>query len=120
MTKKILFVDDDKSVRQIAELQLRLGGYDYILAASGQEAMDLLKSKIKIDIIFLDYTMPVITGLDVLEFIKNNNIKIPAIIQTGIIDYSKTNAFIKAGAVASILKPYKKEVLFETIEKYCK
>lgn len=77
---KILIVDDVKSNRDILKDMLITIGFNSItLAQSGQEALDLLKIG-QYDLIFLDLRMPKVSGYHVMEFIRDNNMKLPIVI----------------------------------------
>jgi len=62
--KKILIVDDQKEVRELVEVTLRVGDYQVLPAKSGKEAIDIAKSE-KPDLIIMDIMMP--GGMDGLE-----------------------------------------------------
>ena len=118
---KILFVDDEISILEVTKLLLSSLGFEAYLVSSGKIATEILSDKAKqqeIKIIFLDLTMPKMGGLEVLEWINKNNIKIPTILQTGIEDKKEIE---KAKALCIkdyIIKPYTKEQLNQLIIKY--
>lgn len=56
-TETILLVEDDEFVRQFAESQLRLLGYEVIVAANGPEAVAILEMDAHIDLLFTDVVM---------------------------------------------------------------
>lgn len=118
MAGKILFVDDEPSIRSITKFFMKSRGYDCLIAASGQEAIDFLGQDEKVKIMFLDLMMPGINGFDVLEYIKNKDIKIPIIVQTGVLDKKDIDKALSLGAINYIIKPYDKAALFTLIEKY--
>jgi len=69
--KKILVVDDEKSMRSILEIILKTGGYEVDLAQDGKEALEILKSKGgKADLVLLDMSMPDMSGREVVEKIR--------------------------------------------------
>jgi len=79
---KILFVDDDSAIRSIVDKYLSREGYKVYLAESGVEALKLLKAK-KFDIVFTDFKMPGIDGIELLARIKEYSPEIEVIIVTG-------------------------------------
>ncbi|MBW2563632.1 MAG: response regulator, partial [Deltaproteobacteria bacterium] len=79
---KILFVDDDSAIRSIVDKYLSREGYKVSLAESGVEALKLLKAK-KFDIVFTDFKMPGIDGIELLARIKEYSPEIEVIIVTG-------------------------------------
>lgn len=63
---KILVVEDDKSIAELLEIQLKLHGYEVMLASHGQMALSILKDH-QVDLIVLDMMMPVMDGYDFLN-----------------------------------------------------
>ncbi len=81
MPDKILVVDDDADLRN--EICDFLDGYNTIQAASGDEAMKILKRANEIGLVILDVMMPGTSGLDALAEIKKTDPGIKIIILTG-------------------------------------
>ena len=63
--KRILVVEDDKSLRLLYYDELAKAGYEVILAANGKEALKQL-DKGKSDLVILDIVMPVMDGMEAL------------------------------------------------------
>jgi len=70
--KKVLIVDDNDNNRLILEQMLLLKGIDSILAKNGFEALQLLATGEKFDVILMDYHMPYIDGLDTISKIRES------------------------------------------------
>jgi CheY-like chemotaxis protein len=120
---KVLFVDDEVAILEITKLLLSSLGFEAFVANSGKMAIEILADKAKrqqIQIIFLDLTMPEISGLEVLEWINKNNVKIPTILQTGIKDKKEIEKATILGIKDYMIKPYTKEQLYQFIVKYAK
>lgn len=118
---KILFIDDEIPILKVTKLLLSSLGFQAYLVSSGKIATEILSDKAKqqeIKIIFLDLTMPKMSGLELLEWINKNNIKIPTILQTGIQDKKEIEKAKKLGIKDYIIKPYSKEQLNQLIVKY--
>ncbi len=118
---KILFVDDEIPILEVTKLLLSSLGFQAYLVSSGKIATEILSDKAKqqeIKIIFLDLTMPKMSGLELLEWINKNNIKIPTILQTGIQNKKEIEKAKKLGIKDYIIKPYTKEQLNQLILKY--
>lgn len=77
--KTILVADDDKNIRELLETELGLEGYKVILANNGVEALRRIKDRTP-DLLILDIKMPDMNGLEVLEALRKENIKLPVII----------------------------------------
>ena len=69
--KKILVVDDEIHIVHVVAIKLRNNGYEVITAANGAEAFDLACSE-KPDVVVTDLQMPVMTGLELVEKIRQN------------------------------------------------
>lgn len=81
----ILLVDDDDSFLRFMGTVLKDEYHHRItLAGSGEEAIERLQAgQIYFDLIFLDYFMPGITGLDVMRWMNEHNIGTPVVVLTG-------------------------------------
>lgn len=118
MRKKILFVDDDPGMLIVGSMFIKSLGYNVLLAKSGEEAINIIKnSKSEIDCIFLDLMMPGLGGFDVLTFMRDSNIIIPAVVQTGLVDDSDIKKAKELGVADYICKPYTKENVKNAIAK---
>ena len=86
----ILVVDDDDMNLKMAEFILKkdMKNITVLLADSGMKAVDILQQK-KVDLVLLDFQMPVMNGLKTLELIrKREDMKdIPVIFLMGVADY---------------------------------
>lgn len=82
---KILIVDDDLDMMMITERWLTKAGYEVSRAASGQEAVDILKKE-DFDLVLLDYSMPDMDGKDTLIAIRKDNEDVKVLFRTGIDD----------------------------------
>jgi CheY-like chemotaxis protein len=79
---KILWADDEIDLLKPQILFLKQKGYEVETVTNGFDAMDYLEKNNDIDVIFLDESMPGLTGLEVLTKIKNNSSSIPIVMIT--------------------------------------
>jgi len=85
MSKKgILVVDDQPGIRLLLTDILENEGYLVKTATNGKEALLILEESKDLDLIILDYKLPIIDGREVLQTIEEKNIQIPAIIISGL------------------------------------
>ena len=112
----ILIVDDEKHYRVVLSEVLQEEGYASFTAASGMEALDLLKSQV-IDLVLTDVKMPGMTGIDLLEKIKEITPDLPVIIMTAFGSVEKAVDAMHKGAYTFILKPFENETLIAHIAK---
>lgn len=69
--RKVLVVDDEVHIVHVVAIKLRNNGYEPIVAGNGQEAYELACQEHP-DIIIADYMMPVMSGLELLEKLRDN------------------------------------------------
>ena len=65
-TRTVLVVDDEVHIVHVVAIKLRSNGYEVISAENGAEALELARQAIP-DIIVADFQMPVMTGLELVE-----------------------------------------------------
>ena len=72
MTKKILIVDDTKSVRAVIGTTLKMAGFETLSAGDGVEALDIINSdeSQQIDLVITDVNMPNMDGPTLIKKIK--------------------------------------------------
>lgn len=106
MMDTILLVDDEKVNLKILMTILRSGGYEFIEAASGEQALESL-NKSKTDLIILDLMMPGMDGFQTLEKIKENPTTafIPVIIASALKDSIAIEKGLELGANDYFTKP---------------
>lgn len=111
---KVLVVDDDLSVRESMSRVLQDAGYEVVLAADGQEAVEQFDSQ-KIDLLLLDLGLPIKNGWDIFEQITRENPLLPIIIITG--QSEQYEAAVAAGVGALMEKPLDALQLLHTIRE---
>ena len=99
--KKILVVEDNKSLRLLYHDELAKAGYEVILAADGKEALKQLDTA-EPDLVILDIVMPVMDGMEALGRIIRKHRDIPVILNTSYPSYR--NDFMSWGADAYVVK----------------
>ena len=109
--KNLLIVDDDDALRETLADQLSLhDDYQVVQAASGQEAMAIVKDQ-TFDLILLDVTLGDMDGRDVCRLLRKQNVKSPILMLTGADSDADTILGLDAGANDYITKPFKLNVL---------
>ena len=113
---RLLIAEDQSMLRDaMATLLLMEDSIDEVLQAkNGKEAMDILVDS-SIDVAILDIEMPEATGLDVLEFIRNNSISCKVIIVTTFKRAGYFERAIKNNVDAYVLKDRSIDELMKTI-----
>ena len=114
MTKRILLVDDDRSIRESLSKILQAESYEVVLAENGQEAIEKHGVE-RIDLLILDLNMPVQNGWAALERLVGIDPLLPVVIITG-----RSNQRAPAetsGADALMEKPLDVPLLLQTIRE---
>jgi DNA-binding NtrC family response regulator len=111
----ILIIDDDSMILMILKQTLSKAGYRVITAASGEEGIALLSTS-QADLVLTDYLMPGMSGIEVLNIIKQNQPLLPVIMLTGHGDVALTIKAIQLGAVDFIEKPIHSKELIDVIK----
>lgn len=117
---RIIIADDADIGRNLLKALLRKH-YVVLEAKNGVEVVDILRTdQGDISCILLDVMMPVMGGLKVLEFMKENDLldRIPVIAITAISDAAGKIACYDAGAVDIIEKPYDEKLLLHRVQHY--
>lgn len=112
----ILIVDDEKEIVKLLKDRSINRGHSVNTAYDGKKALELIKSNIY-DLIFLDHNMPGLTGLELLRYIKQHNLKPKVAIITG---YEEIDEFFMRGRDADeyLTKPLKLKNIDDIIDKY--
>lgn len=116
-TKRILFIDDELHVRKVVQACLEaLGGWDVLLAMSGQEGLAKAVTE-KPDAILLDVMMPEMDGLELLQQLKANPVteSIPVVFLTARLSLTEPQRFQQLGVKGAIAKPFNSLTLVPTI-----
>lgn len=114
MAYKILTVDDSKTIRMIVKKAFSNYNCDLHEAENGVEGLALAAKEVP-DLIILDITMPVMTGIEMLEKLKaEKELKdIPVIMLTAESGKENVMKIVKMGVKDYIVKPFKGEQLVE-------
>ncbi len=113
-SETILLVEDSDDVRALAQEQIAALGYRVVLAASGEEALERLKTE-TIDLLFTDIVMPGgMSGLELVEKFRETHPDTPVLMTTG---YNEDLvADIPRGSNLDVIgKPYRREQLADRI-----
>lgn len=103
--KKILIIEDDKSLQQLLGDMLESEGFKVVKAYNGEDGSDLVKSE-NPDIVLLDLRLPKKDGFEVLRELKADaaTSSIPVLVFTNLETPEHINRAIEAGATNYIVK----------------
>lgn len=116
LTTRILFIDDEESLREVIRHLLESKGYQLTLAADGKSARKQIASE-KYDIAFVDYYLPDENGLQLLQVIKSASPGTDVVIMTGFASIEMAVEAMRLGAYDYIAKPFEPEKLLSVLEK---
>lgn len=118
--KKILIVDDDKNIADLAQLILESAGYGCTVVNRGADCVQKLEQE-KYDLILLDVAMPTFSGIDVIHTLKQKGL----LEGQKIIFFTASSSGLAAepnleelGVLDCIKKPFSKMFLLEKIAKW--
>ncbi|MBV1885128.1 MAG: EAL domain-containing protein [Gammaproteobacteria bacterium] len=111
---KILAVDDEVRLLDLHRELLTRAGYEVYTAASGNDALKLVK-QISFDVMLLDLRLPDVSGHQVMRFIKSHNIDITVVVISGENSVDAVAKVLRLGAYDYLRKPYMPEELLNTI-----
>ncbi|MDL5032785.1 response regulator [Pelomonas sp. APW6] len=116
---KVLVIDDSNTIRRSAEIFLKQGGHEVVLAEDGFDALSKL-SDYQPDLVFCDILMPRLDGYQTCAIIKRNPqfAHVPVIMLS-----SKDGLFDKArgrmvGSQDYLTKPFTKDQLLQAVQQH--
>ena len=119
--KKLVIIEDDIPSIKYYETLLKNSGADLKIFRTGKEFIDYLnQGNPVIDLIFVDFLIPLINGIECIRIFRKERKGTPVIMITAYSsDQAKTESYI-AGCNEYILKPIYPEKIYSLIEKYLK
>ena len=114
---RILVIDDDDSVRKVMSAALEDEGYKVDLAETGTQAIEKSKSEFY-NMALIDIRLPDMEGTRLLSELKETTPKMVKIIVTGYPSMQNAIEAVKRGADDFVVKPFKMEVVLETIKRH--
>ena len=116
---KVLVADDSLVTRKIIEKALNPLGFDVIQAANGQEVLKILDKRAhEIELVLLDWNMPVQNGFETIKRIKGNDLygHICIMMVSTESEDDKIDQALAAGACGYVTKPFSPEELTTKIQ----
>jgi CheY-like chemotaxis protein len=84
---KVLIADDDRTIRTLLADMLADLGHEVVAASNGMEAVELAARE-QPQMVFLDFLMPRLSGIDALKAIRASGLRAPIVLLTAISDSS--------------------------------
>jgi CheY-like chemotaxis protein len=112
---RVLVVDDDPHVRASTADMLRELGHEVHEAASGDDALDVLRGTSDCDLILADYAMPQMTGLQLADIVRVRFPGVPVLLMTGYAESAVRHAWAERGYHV-LQKPFHSEELAAALQ----
>ncbi len=118
MAKKVLAVDDSRTMREMVSFTLKSEGYEVIEAEDGKAAISALNG-MKIDAVITDLNMPNMNGFELIATLRQNPLYkfTPILMLTTEGDAGKKAEGKAAGATGWITKPFDPQKLIAVVRK---
>ncbi len=115
---KVLYVEDEPDIREVAEFALEDEGFWLVSCACGLEAIEKAQG-LSVDLILLDVMMPGMDGPTTLGHLRQlpNMINTPVIFMTAKVQAAEIAAYRETGALGVIAKPFDAMALGQDIRK---
>ena len=102
-TIKILIAEDDPFLSKIMSNRLREEGYDVDTVGDGEEAIEKIRND-GYDLVMLDLIMPIKTGFEVLQGLKESDVRIPVLVFTNLAQDEDKKEVLELGAKGYYVK----------------
>lgn len=112
---RILVIDDEPIVCSSCERVLRDEGHEVETVSSGADGLNLLRQA-EYDLVITDIKMPLISGMEILEYCRENLPGVPIIMITGFFTINSAVESIKRGAFDYLPKPFTPAELLSVVQ----
>ena len=102
---RILVADDEEGIRCLSSLILAGGGFDVNVSADGEQAWDAL-SHAQYDLLITDNDMPRLTGMKLIERIRQAGMQLPVILASGSLPTASAIEHLQLQISEVLLKPF--------------
>ncbi len=114
--KSILVVDDDAAILNYLNMfLLQTGRFKIKTVQDSTQVFNILENE-NFDIILIDMDMPEVTGIDILNYIKKEEVDIVPVVLTGVEDVDLAISAMKSGTFDYLLKPIEEEKLLQVLD----
>ena len=111
----VLIVDDDDVIRETL-LELLEGNFQCQEASTAEEALRKLQAQ-PFDVVLTDISMPGLSGSELMQRTRELYPETPVIIMSGLSDQEQAHSLINRGAFDYLLKPFRLEVVEESVKR---
>ena len=113
-----LIVDDSRTMRLVLKKILNEVGFEVSEAGDGSEALLRLKELDRVDLMLVDWNMPVMDGLEFVRAVRQDNAydEVPLMMVTTEDTMDRVVEALDAGANEYVMKPFTSESIIEKLE----
>lgn len=115
--RRLLIVDDEDKVKSLLTKVFLREGYEIYTAADGYDALDIIDNA-RVDIVITDIKMPSMTGIELLQKIKNVDNSIVVILMTAFATIETAIEALRIGASDYITKPFDLDEMVMIVNKH--
>lgn len=117
MYERVLIIDDSQEIREfLSEYILKPKGFEVLIAHNGLMGLEMAIAK-EPDLMIVDQQMPRLTGLEVLEKLKERGVEIPAILATAHGSEETAVAAFRLGIRDYVIKPFDADEISNSVDK---
>ncbi len=114
----VLVVDDESGILDTLRILLRKEGYEVTVAQGGKAGLEAIRS-VGPDIVLTDVRMPQVTGLDILQAVKEHDPMTPVILMTAQASLQSAIQAVNIGAFYYLQKPFANDELLAILRRAC-
>lgn len=111
-----MLADDEIMLSELLAELLELNNYNVIRVVSGEEVIKVLTEEIKVDLLIIDYNMPIMNGIECISKIRDLKFDMPIILSSGSLQINEYN-LEQYDIKSKLMKPYDFETMLATIQK---
>lgn len=116
-TKRILIIDDEDDIREVAQTSLEIrGGWEVLTASSGTEGLFKAETE-QPDVVLLDVMLPDLNGPATFDKLQGNPVtrQIPVIMLTAKVQATEQRQLLSLGVAAVLTKPFDPIILADQV-----
>ena len=112
----ILIIDDEALIVTLAKRMLTDAGYRVVTSAEPFQALEIFKQlKDEVDLIILDFTLPIMDGSEVFDALRKIKSSVAVMLSSGFAEQDKVRAMLSQGLRGFLPKPYTQEKLLSQV-----
>lgn len=116
--KKVLLLDDARSIRTIFKQFIEEAGYNAQIASNAQEGLQMIEDGIQPDLIITDLNMPGMNGIQFSKCARASLQDIPILVMSSDSDIKVMNQAMEAGVTGWMLKPVAYDLFVDKLHQF--